>query len=170
MPATCAAMTGTTPIRDDRHRLGRSPRPSFCANVAVMRSLAAVLVFGLSIVGPANSQSSPPSPKEYSAAAARAAAGCGPSNVVFHVKTDSKQHPCLSLNPARLWFISCSSRLRMAAPSAKAGSPAELESMRIGSAQTAAGLISFFQSIPVSTLPVRTGNRESRPIPGRSPQ
>ncbi len=101
MPPTFAAMTGTTPIRDDRHRLGRSRRPSFCPNVAVMKALAAVLVFGLSIVGPANSQSSPPSPKEDSAAAARAAAGCGPSDVEFDVKTDPRQHPVSQPEPGK---------------------------------------------------------------------
>jgi hypothetical protein len=58
-----------------------------------MKTLSLVVLFTLSIVVSGYAQGDMPAPKEDQAWAARTAAGCGPSNSEFDVKTDSKQHP-----------------------------------------------------------------------------
>ena len=73
----------------------------YCANVTLMKTLAVVVIFTLSLVVSGGAQGNMPAPKEEQAAAARAAAGCGASNVEFDVKTDAKQHPVSQPEPGK---------------------------------------------------------------------
>lgn len=58
-----------------------------------MKTLGPVVFLSFSVVVAGYAQGKTPAPKEDQALAARAAAGCGPSNVRFDVKTDKEQHP-----------------------------------------------------------------------------
>jgi hypothetical protein len=66
-----------------------------------MKTLAVVVILTLSMVVSGGAQGNMPAPKEDQAAAARAAAGCGPSNVEFDLKTDTKQHPVSQPEPGQ---------------------------------------------------------------------
>jgi len=66
-----------------------------------MKTLGLVALFTLSIVVSGYAQGDMPAPKEDQALAARTAAGCGPSNAEFDVKTDSKQHPVSRPEPGK---------------------------------------------------------------------
>lgn len=58
-----------------------------------MKTLGPVVFLSFAVVVALYAQCKTPPPKEHQALAARTAAGCGPSNVRFDVKTDKEQHP-----------------------------------------------------------------------------
>jgi hypothetical protein len=66
-----------------------------------MKTPSLVVLFTLSIVVSGYAQGDMPAPKQDQAWAARTAAGCGPSNAEFDVRTDNKQHPVSQPEPGK---------------------------------------------------------------------
>ena len=66
-----------------------------------MKTLSVVMFLVLLMAGSGYAQSAKSAPKQDQAAAARTAAGCGPSNVEFDVKTDNQQHPVSQPEPGK---------------------------------------------------------------------
>ncbi len=58
-----------------------------------MKTLTVVVLVTWSMAVAGRAQGNMSAPKEDTATAARTAAGCGPSNIEFDVKTDNTQHP-----------------------------------------------------------------------------
>ena len=69
-----------------------------CVSVSLMKTLAAVVLLTLSTVVSSCAQGNT---TKDPAAAARTAAGCGPSDAEFDVKTDNKQHPVSHPEPGK---------------------------------------------------------------------
>jgi len=66
-----------------------------------MKTVAASVFLAFALVVASNAQANPPVPQGDQATVARTAAGCGPGNADFDVKTDNKQHPLSQPEPGK---------------------------------------------------------------------